>query len=250
MSSNENTRLKTLFGEDLDKNNNSLFYDRDPKHFSLILNHLRGYTIILPENENDLYMIYEDTKYYKIKTLETIIEKLLLQKNTKKSILNETKNEKLISFNHSSDEFVRNITKPEIINFIKKKIYELKLDNLKNLIPQIENASDHDVLLLRSKIMQHEKNLVNNNLEESIFNATILILRWIETKFPNTSSGNSLNTTSGGENTQGSKSISFRFAEKSNIAKELIKQLLHENTNTHIFRYLIFCINIIFNKNI
>ncbi len=56
---------------------NYIFVDRDPTFFNLILNHLRGYTITLPSEHKDLYMIYEDADFYGISTLTTQLEEIL-----------------------------------------------------------------------------------------------------------------------------------------------------------------------------
>ncbi|CAO4362471.1 unnamed protein product [Caenorhabditis nigoni] len=52
-----------------------LFYDRDPKHFSYILNFLReGYDMKLPKNQDKIKEISKEAKFWMLKELEEMCE--------------------------------------------------------------------------------------------------------------------------------------------------------------------------------
>lgn len=49
------------------------FFDKDPTIFSFILNHLRGYNIVYPENKNQLIMLHDDAHFYGINDFQNDI---------------------------------------------------------------------------------------------------------------------------------------------------------------------------------
>jgi hypothetical protein len=63
----------------VDKEDNSLFIDRDPKHFSIILNHLRDGRVPLPECERELDEILTEAKFYGLELLVSAVEQALDQ---------------------------------------------------------------------------------------------------------------------------------------------------------------------------
>jgi len=63
------TDEQTLNGTSIPHDDYINFIDRDPVTFEYILNFLRGYNMILPDDKHKLLMLYDDSVYYQIPAL-------------------------------------------------------------------------------------------------------------------------------------------------------------------------------------
>lgn len=197
------------FSEDLEWNRElgCLFYDRDPLYADLIINHLRGYTITFPPDKKELYMLYEDAKYFKIKSLE---EQLHICIFPPKQIMTPEQ-------------------RKEIIDWICKKIHELKMENLKSSLVYIDRLTDDELGQLKSKVVIYEKECESTKMQESVFQVCLVGLRWFEKKF--------------------SEGCTSRFMKDQTLFKKLIKDVVDTHQNS-LLRLVICLTNTIFEKKI
>lgn len=147
---------KNKFSEDLDYNKSSyLFFDRDPAYFHLILNHLRGYSIKLPEEYEELYMVYQDVKFYNIISLEKQIEKLL-------------------------EPTMSQAERKTLIDLLRKKIYEMNIETMKSAATYLEKLNDDELNKIKAKVEIFEKEKKNKLLEQGIFDTCLFVMRFLE----------------------------------------------------------------------
>lgn len=136
---------------DKHKNVNCIFIDRDPKMFDLVLNHLRGYTIVLPYDDRDLRMLYDDSVFYGVQSLVNQLSRVLQfhidVKERKQLIetiklLTETYQIEWIRDSVSKLEFFPDSRLIEIKNRIDKELWFRKiLQNLQLIINLLLNIT-------------------------------------------------------------------------------------------------------------
>jgi len=171
--SNKETLLASCFFKlyfDDNPSSKYIFVDRDSKFFHIILNHLRGYTVSLPCNEEDLYIIYEDSQYYGLTTLIKKLEKILLIKFEKKELCFIKK-----QINSYSNTCKINV---DIKNLSGKQLFIL----MKNLESKVQNIQKNEQLVILIDTFFDLLNLKykNNELVLYFLKNKQIILNFIE----------------------------------------------------------------------
>lgn len=83
---------RAILEENYRGHDNVPFFDRDPKHFRLILNYFRDGVIIYPKHKNQVQELQNEIKFYEIETL--IEEKSKIEKQLEGNVLKNKEEEK------------------------------------------------------------------------------------------------------------------------------------------------------------
>lgn len=130
-----------------------IFIDREPQYFNLILNHIRGYTISLPEDKNALRIIYEDVKFYKIRTMIEPLEEILMIK------LKPDNRAKLC-------DYIKNISEN----------YNIPVQNL-------NSVDDQSLILLKESLEKQVIDIKKKKFRKTIFDGLAVAIKFIQEKY-------------------------------------------------------------------
>jgi hypothetical protein len=154
-----------------------IFVDRDPKYFHYILNHLRGYTITLPDDEGDVIRLYEDCIFYCITTLKNNLEEKLgykLSDQNKKNIISKIKVN--VSSNNIKSFFpILNLlpqmsdkelmeTFKKVNSQIEKKTYFENINKIVEDLYKISKRNSEEEKITRENIRKHIIQIKDENI--------------------------------------------------------------------------------------
>uniref|UniRef100_A0A1I7T5X7 BTB domain-containing protein n=1 Tax=Caenorhabditis tropicalis TaxID=1561998 RepID=A0A1I7T5X7_9PELO len=122
----------------------SIFIDRDPKHFRLILNFMRDGRIVLPDSESEIEEILIESSYYLLDGLSQMCQNKNEQLRNFKHI--DGKIELLKTAMHSRKPFLVFFYEPENVvrveNFFNEGIFPASITHLEKFIEEFEPRFD------------------------------------------------------------------------------------------------------------